>query len=170
MHSTIPGLKQYNGIRKGLFLAMIICVLLSLPSCDRSIFYEEMQHVEGTDWKESDTLFFKFEVTDTLQAYDLSFSVRNTTSYQFQNLYLFITAWYPDQTWSRDTAECILAASDGEWLGKGNGKIRDSQYLFRKGVKFRRSGKYTIGVNQAMRTESLAGVSDIGIRLEKSGK
>jgi gliding motility-associated lipoprotein GldH len=170
MHLSIMGLKQKKRVIKGIMLLMITSALLSFQACDHSIFYEEMQHVKGTEWKASDTLFFKFEVKDTLQPYDLSFSVRNTTSYQFQNLYLFITAWYPDQTWSRDTAECILAASDGKWYGKGNGKIRDSRFLFRKGVKFRRTGKYTIGVNQAMRTESLAGISDIGIRLEKSGK
>jgi gliding motility-associated lipoprotein GldH len=156
--------------RIGALIALLLTGIMLISSCDRSVFYEELKHVEGSEWKAGDTLLFRFNISDTLQPYDLSFSVRNTTSYQFQNLYLFITAWYPDHTWSRDTAECILAAPDGKWYGKGNGKIRDSQFLFRKEVKFRRAGEYTIGVNQAMRTELLPGISDIGIRLQKSGK
>lgn len=154
----------------GALTVLFLTGIMLFSSCDRSVFYEELKHVEGTEWKADDTLLFRFTITDTLQPYDLSFSVRNTTTYQFQNLYLFITAWYPDHTWSRDTAECILAAPDGKWYGKGNGKIRDSQFLFRKEVKFRRAGEYTIGVNQAMRIEELPGISDIGIRLQKSGK
>lgn len=154
----------------GALTVLFLTGIMLFSSCDRSVFYEELKHVEGTEWKADDTLLFRFTITDTLQPYNLSFSVRNTTTYQFQNLYLFITAWYPDHTWSRDTAECILAAPDGKWYGKGNGKIRDSQFLFRKEVKFRRAGEYTIGVNQAMRIEELPGISDIGIRLQKSGK
>lgn len=162
---------SYNATtRSGILITITLVFLTLFTSCDRSVFYEELKHVEKTEWKAADTLLFKFSITDTLQPYDLSFSVRNTTSYQFQNLYLFITAWYPDRTWSRDTAECILAAPDGKWYGKGNGKIRDAHFLFRKEVKFRRAGEYTIGVNQAMRTDNLPGISDIGIRLVKSGK
>ena len=130
--------------------------------------YEEIHHIEKANWKASDTLFFHFTITDTLQPYDFGFNVRNTTSYDYQNLYLFITAWYPGGTWSRDTAECILAAPDGKWFGKGISKIKDSRFVFRKGVRFRRSGTYTIGVNQAMRSNMLQGISDIGIRIVKA--
>jgi gliding motility-associated lipoprotein GldH len=84
-----------------------------------------------------------------------------------QNLYLFITAFYPGDTYSRDTAECILAAPDGKWYGKGMGKHKDSRFLFRKGVVFRKPGNYVIAVNQAMRKENLKGISDVGILIKK---
>ena len=151
------------------FASCFILLLLSFYSCDKAIMFEENKHISNSEWKAGDTVFFSFSVTDSMQAYDFGFNVRNTTSYSYQNLFLFITAWYPDGSWSRDTAECILAAADGKWLGKGNGKIRDSQFLFRKNVHFRRSGNYTIGINQAMRTDNLKGISDIGIRITKSG-
>jgi len=147
----------------------VLCFGFALTSCDDSILYEQRHRIDNSSWKSTDTLLFAFTVTDTVQAYDFGFNIRNTTSYPFQNLYLFLTAWYPDDTWSRDTAECILAAPDGQWYGKGNGKLRDSYFVFRKGVKFRRAGSYTVGVNQAMRVDNLEGVSDIGIRIVKSG-
>lgn len=150
------------------FLTALSLLLGYLTACDNSIMYEELHHIEKAQWKASDTIFFHFTVTDTAQLYDFGFNVRNTTSYDYQNLYMFITAWYPGGTWSRDTAECILAAADGKWFGKGMGKIKDSQFLFRKGVRFRRSGKYTLCVNQAMRKELLQGISDIGINIRKT--
>ena len=150
-------------------LLPVLFLGLALASCDRSILYEQRHHVDNSTWNSADTLFFDFNVTDTVQAYDFGFNIRNTTSYPFQNLYIFLTAWYPDGTWSRDTAECILAAPDGEWLGKGNGKIRDSYFGFQKGVHFRRTGNYKLGINQAMRADDLEGISDIGIRIVKSG-
>lgn len=162
-------MNKFSGIQACLIILMGLSITFLLSSCDNSIQYEENQHINDASWKANDTLFFTFDIKDTLTAYDFGFNVRNTTSYSYQNLYLFITAYYPNGSWSRDTAECLLAAPDGQWLGKGNGKIRDSQYIFRKSVHFRRAGKYTVAVNQAMRTETLKGISDVGIRIVKSG-
>ncbi len=148
---------------------IVFFLMLLLASCDDSILYEEIQHVQKTEWKATDTLFFQFKVSDTLLKYDFGFNVRNTTSYDYQNLYLFITAYYPGGTYSRDTAECILAAPDGKWYGKGMGKIKDSRFIFRKEVRFRKPGTYLIGVNQAMRQKVLKGISDVGIRIVKTG-
>jgi len=150
------------------FLASVTLVLCLLIACDNSIMYEDVHHIEKAQWKAKDTILFHFTVTDTMQYYDFGFNIRNTTSYDYQNLYLFITAWYPGGTWSRDTAECILAAPDGRWFGKGMGKIKDSRFVFRKKVRFRKSGKYSIGVNHAMRQVLLQGISDIGIRIVKT--
>lgn len=159
---------QIRIVQLGILLSGLSLLTGLFTACDNSVLYEETQHIEKGLWKSSDTLLFHFTITDTLQPYDFGFNVRNTTSYDFQNLYLFISAWYPGGTWSRDTAECILSASDGRWLGKGMGKIKDSRFVFRKGVRFRRTGNYTIGVNQAMRKEILPGISDIGIRISKT--
>jgi len=158
----------HRPLSKPVLLLLLLLPVFIFTACDRSIFYEQNLHVENSTWDATDTLFFEFNVTDTLGKYDFGFNVRNTTSYPYQNLYLFITAWYPDGSWSRDTAECILAAPDGRWYGKGNGKIRDSRFQFRKNVSFRSSGVHRIGVNQAMRTEKLEGIADIGIRIVQS--
>jgi gliding motility-associated lipoprotein GldH len=150
-------------------IVLVTGFLLMVYACDKSVMYDESHHVKNSVWNIADTLFFEFDVVDSTIAYDFAFNIRNTTSYSYQNLFLFITARYPDGNYSRDTAECILAAPDGRWLGKGSGKLRDSQLLFRKAVHFRKSGHYIIGVTQAMRTDDLEGISDVGIRITKSG-
>jgi len=148
-------------------LLPIIAIIVLTAACDKSVFYSENIHLENDEWKAADTLFYSFNSEDTLTPYDFYFEVRNTTDYDMQNLYLFITAYYPGNTYSRDTAECILAAPDGKWYGKGIGKHKDNRFLFRRGVRFRKPGNYIIAVNQAMRKEDLKGISDIGILIKK---
>jgi len=149
------------------FAALIVASVIIASGCKNNVFYNETVHLKNNEWKAADTLFYTFESKDTLAAYDFYFDVRNTTDYDMQNLYLFITAFYPGDTFSRDTAECILAAPDGKWYGKGMGKHKDSRFLFRKGVKFRKAGNYVIAVNHAMRKEKLKGISDVGILIKK---
>ena len=146
---------------------LFISTILIATACDKEVFHNESVHIKNNEWKATDTLFYTFNSKDTLAAYDFYFEIRNTTDYDMQNLYLFITAMYPGNTFSRDTAECILAAPDGNWYGKGMGKHKDNRFLFRKGVRFRKPGNYVIAVNQAMRKDTLKGISDVGILIKK---
>lgn len=161
--------KIFRFFPQTIFLPFILLFTIAIitVSCDKSVFYGETHHLLSDGWKASDTLFYAFNSTDTLAEYDFYFEVRNTTDYDMQNLYFFITAYYPGNTFSRDTAECMLAAPDGKWYGKGMGKHRDSRFLFRKGVRFRKPGNYVIAVNQAMRVENLNGISEVGILIKK---
>jgi gliding motility-associated lipoprotein GldH len=68
---------------------------------------------------------------------------------------------------SRDTIECMLAAKNGKWLGKGSGRYRDNRIWIRDNIRFPRKGEYTLRLNQAMREDVLVGISEAGIRLEK---
>lgn len=146
---------------------IIIVITLAATACNNDVFHTESIHLKNSRWKAADTLFYNFNSKDTLATYDFYFEIRNTTDYDMQNLYLFITAYYPGNTYSRDTAECILAAADGKWFGKGMGKHKDNRFLFRKGVRFRKPGNYIIAVNQAMRKDTLDGISDVGILIKK---
>jgi gliding motility-associated lipoprotein GldH len=146
---------------------LIVATTLIATACNNDVFHTESVHLKNSEWKAADTLFYNFNSKDTLASYDFYFEIRNTTNYDMQNLYLFITAYYPGNTYSRDTAECILAAADGKWYGKGMGKHKDNRFLFRKGVRFRKPGDYIIAVNQAMRKDTLNGISDVGILIKK---
>lgn len=157
-------ISRYSLIRNS---ALILVTVLVATACNNDVFHTETIHLKNNEWKAADTLFYTFDSKDTLSAYDFYFEIRNTTDYDMQNLYLFITAYYPDNSFSRDTAECILAAPDGKWFGKGMGKHKDNRFLFRKGVHFRKPGNYIIAVNQAMRVDDLKGISDVGILIKK---
>lgn len=122
--------------------------------------------VDESGWNQEDSQLFEFEIKDSLLIYDLYLNVRNTTDYEYSNLYFFISTQFPDGRKFMDTVQCILADHRGKWLGKGLGKIKDNRLLFKRGIRFPASGLYTMTIEQAMREEKLKGISDVGIRLE----
>jgi gliding motility-associated lipoprotein GldH len=150
-----------------IFQAIVtMSLIIVMNSCNNDIVFRENRHINKSGWNPADSIEFTFRIDDTISPVSLYFNIRNTTGYPYQNLYFFITTKYPDGTFSRDTAECILAANDGRWMGKGKGKTRDSKFLFRKAVRFIKTGEYTLIVNQAMREDVLKGIADVGLLIE----
>ena len=149
-----------------LILGFALLVGLFLTSCNKSAFFEENQRVPSETWGQGDTLQYKVEVTDTIKYFDFYLNIRNTTDYRYRNLYLFISTKFPGGGIARDTVQCLLAAADGKWYGKGMGDIKDSRILFKKAVRFPHAGTYLIGIQQAMRENKLNGINDVGLRIE----
>jgi len=150
----------------GLLMGCVLMGVLFLTSCSKSAFFEENQHLVSETWKQRDTLSFEVQVTDTIHLFDFYINVRNSTDYRYRNLYLFIITRFPGGGIARDTVECLLAAADGKWYGKGMGKIKDNRILFKNAVRFPHTGTYHIEIEQAMREKQLAGIRDVGVRIE----
>ncbi|MCF8367842.1 MAG: gliding motility lipoprotein GldH [Bacteroidales bacterium] len=148
-------------------LLPVLLLLVVLQSCNPDSFFEKNKVVKKASWDALDTIQFRIDVLDTLQAYNFYLNVRHNTDYSYSNLYLFVGIRYPDKTYSRDTIELILARPDGKWLGKGFGKLKENNILIKKGLQFPYVGLYRFDFQQAMREETLKGIEDVGIRLEK---
>ena len=69
---------------------------------------------------------------------------------------------------SRDTIELILADVEGKWLGKGWGAVKENSILLSGDMRFPLKGQYEFKIQQAMRVDTLDGISDIGIRMTPS--
>jgi gliding motility-associated lipoprotein GldH len=150
-------------------IPLLACTLVALlTACDPSRVFEENKVIDGQMWNASDKIPFLVEINDTNARYNLYINVRNASDYPFSNLYLFMETRYPGNTYSRDTLECVLADDKGNWLGDGSGDLWDNQILFKKNVKFHKTGVYTFTLEQAMRMQRLPQILDVGIRLEKS--
>ncbi|MBN3034327.1 MAG: gliding motility lipoprotein GldH [Bacteroidales bacterium] len=162
----------YNRYRRALpdparvFIPILFACLL-LPACHSGRMYEEYQHISGEIWYPDQPVSFTTEIRDTLFPHMFYINIRNTTSYRYSNLFLFIGIRYPDGKRSRDTVECILASPDGRWLGSGMGNVRNLQVLLKRDVIFPSAGTYTFTLQQAMRDTALQGIADIGIRIER---
>ena len=157
---------QYSMFR-GAITAMILFVALVLSGCDRDKFFDESLSLPHNTWSQDESLSFPITVEDTTSAYRFYINVRNSTSYNYNNIYFFLTTEYPGGGFSQDTIECLLAAKDGSWLGKGTGSYRDNRIHIRDNIIFPRKGTYTLRLRQAMREDELEGISEAGIRLEK---
>lgn len=145
----------------------VFIIALGLVSCDTNKVFEEYIEVENANWQKENIASFEFTAKDTIAAHNLYINVRNTGTYAYSNVYLFVTMQGPNGGLLKDTVNCILADNRGKWLGKGVGDLWDLRIPYVGGFKFAQSGDYTVTLEQAMRVENgLEGITDIGLRVE----
>lgn len=146
----------------------VLAVLGALfASCDRNRVYEENMPVENGVWTIGKRAGFDVEISALNHRYNMYLNVRNSPDYPYSNLYIFMTTLLPDGKMTRDTLELTLADYDGRWLGSGMGSVKFSRFLLKNGLQFKQKGIYRFELEQGMRVKELAGIRDIGMRIEK---
>jgi gliding motility-associated lipoprotein GldH len=142
-------------------------VLLLLTSCDPNQVFEYNTEIDNLSWNKDSVICFQVEINDTINPHNIFVNVRNTSRYKMQNLHLVITTTSPNGSKLEERFECYLADDRGKWTGSGWGDIYDNQFIYKNNVRFPISGTYTFEYIQAMRTDNLEYISDIGLRIEK---
>ena len=149
------------------FLLLIIVAGLGFTSCDKTVVFDKYKAIPETGWHKDSLVVFNISVEDTLQNHNLLINIRNETSYNYSNLWLFIKILQPDDEMLTDTFEIVLADPSGKWLGKGIGGLKTRQAIFRRNVRLPVSGEYTVKLQHGMRQDVLNGIHDVGFRIEK---
>ncbi len=152
--------------KTALFLAVVIAVIAS--ACGKSAIYDASIDIPQKGWSADSVATFNVTISDTTSVHNIFINLRNTTSYPNSNLFLFIQTHSPSGAMLRDTLECFLADTKGEWLGKGFGALRDNQILYKQYIRFPEQGEFSFSIQQGMRTHSLEGIASVGIRIEKA--
>lgn len=148
----------------------IFCVLLFfffLFSCTNKAVYDQYQAIENISWEKDKEYFFTFQVEETAVPYDITLEIRNNNLYPYRNLWLFYNEEQPIGPLIRDTMECLLADEYGKWYGNGI-SLYQSGFPIRTGYLFPHKGQYTFSFRQGMRNDSLRGIQEIGLRVERS--
>lgn len=140
--------------------------ILVFTACDSDRFYDESRPVDEKGWQKDSAATFNFEVKDTTRLYNFYITLRNNDEYPFRNFYFFLNTHLPNNNFTRDTIELLLADKDGKWVGRGFGSLKDNQIVLRQNLRFPLAGNYTFQIQQAMRKEYLEGITDVGIRVE----
>lgn len=128
-------------------------------------------------WDKSELVLFDFQAPDSTQTYDMFINLRNNEDYPFRNLFLIVKLDFPNGKVVADTLEYEMAKADGEWLGQGFSSVKESKLYYKEGIVFPELGDYEISIQHAMRKNgnvegvtTLEGITDVGIRIEKSVK
>jgi len=142
-------------------------MVLLFYSCSDNAIFEENQHLPSKTWDRKNIIQFKVNIIDTLNPYKIFINIRNNGLYARRNLYLFVTIISPNGNELKDTVNCILADEKGKWYGKSNlGDLYFNKFLYKPNVRFPYSGTYIFKLEQAMRTEKMEHIEDVGIRIE----
>ena len=163
-------MEKYENIArvfKGKFGVLRLCLLVGLlSSCDSNVVFEQNFELPEKIWEVGDIKQFEVEIKDTNQAYNLYLNLRNSKSYRFSNLYVFVKTKYPKGKITKDTLQFYLADPNGKWLGKNAGDLVNHQIMFSRKTQFPELGVYSIEFEQGMRDANLEYVSDVGLRVE----
>lgn len=149
------------------FLLIITLFALLFCSCNRKEYYGEVTMLPDEKWAIDNPLYFKVNIEDSMQYFNMYILLRNTTDFETQNFYVFMKTKYPDGHSEQDTLGFILCDKFGKWTGKGNGRLKDNKFLFQPKVRFPYRGEYTFTVTQGMRDDVVEGIESFGIVLEK---
>lgn len=148
-------------------IILLLSICFCLIACDENKIFEENLKIKDAVWLRSHKAQFQFDIVDTSVAYNIYLNFRHAGDYPYSNLYLFTKTISPTGQFAKDTAQMLLANTKGKWMGKGIGDIFDYQFKFKDRIKLPMQGAYTFEIEQAMRSEKLPNVTDIGIRVEK---
>ncbi len=122
------------------------------------------------EWNLDNVAAFEPEITDTLSGNNIFFTIRTGASYPFRNIYLFVSTTSPAGKTITDTLQYKIADEKGKWYGKGFADVHELNLPFKANVYFPSKGIYSFKISHGMRTETLNGVYDIGLRIEKIKK
>lgn len=152
---------------KPLFLVFFLNIFL-LSACENgNRIFEQNIDIKNNNWRISDTVEFRFEITDTTKTYQVFFNIRNAVFYEYYNLYISETLLDPDgqKLHTKLHEMYLMDKKTGEPLGKGAGDIFDNSVLALKNQQFKKPGTYTLRLTQYMRTNPLPGIMAVGIKV-----
>ena len=149
------------------WITALVLMSVMLVSCNTKTVFDQSVQLPSKGWYKNDAVSFNVNISDSLTNYIFGLNIRNTTDYRYSNLYIFLITEFPNGNISQDTIECILANKEGKWIGKGWGNIKENQIILKSGIRFPLAGNYNFIIHQAMRVDTLTGISDMGLNIVK---
>ncbi len=139
---------------------------LAMASCSNATFNRRTVIPEAA-WEQENRIAFDVPIDDTVNGYVFGIGLRHLENYRYSNLFVFLHTRMPNGNVTHDTIECTLATTEGRWIGKSSGSMRDLLVPLNTGLRFPLEGTYHFEIEQAMREPVLHGISDIGLYIEK---
>jgi gliding motility-associated lipoprotein GldH len=155
-------------MRKVNGMVVFLSCLFLLSCGDNQAVYNQYLSISHSAWEKGKEYYFTFQIDDTAVPYNITLELRNTNFYPYQNLWLLLQEEPPAGPMVRDTMECMLADDFGKWLGSGVSLFQAS-FPVRTNYLFTDTGSYTFSFRQGMRNDTLKGIQEIGLRIEKAG-
>ncbi len=155
-------------IKQTKYLLFAVLLALGIASCDRNVVFDQYVTIPDQGWNMDSMAVFNVNIENAQNTYNVILNIRNRSHYPNSNLWLFVDVISPSGNMVQQKVDCILADDDGRWLGSGWGDLFHVAVPYQVGVKFAESGDYTFRIVQGMRTEDLAGIHNIGLRIEQA--
>jgi len=146
----------------------VIAASILAFSCDKNAVYDKNIAIPRHVWSYKDTLSYYVNIADTVHSHNIYLNIRNSHNYEYSNIFLFVSTYAPNGGFLKDTVEITLADKTGRWYGQGAGNVFSLQVPYKMKIKFPYAGIYLFEIQHAMWNENLQGITDMGLRVEKT--
>lgn len=141
-----------------------------LSACGPDFLLKEHKDIPKGIWAYRDTIDFKFTVTDTGALYNLYVDFSYADTFPNQNIYVKFYTRFPDGKRLSKPLSFDFFDPQGAPAGKCSGGKCSTQIPIQENAFFEKAGDYTITLEQFGRRDSLPGILNIGLNVEKTGK
>ncbi|MEN9742804.1 MAG: hypothetical protein RLZZ65_609 [Bacteroidota bacterium] len=148
-------------------LSSLFCLILLLSACGKDAIYNKSYQFQDETWKQDVKPSFEVAIQDTSKIYDFVFTLRSTTDYAYNNLWVFLSTTPPTGKTVREPFEIKMAFPDGNWIGKRSGTIVEHEFVFAK-RKIPYKGKYKFVLEQAITQKTVNELLDISLEVRES--
>lgn len=145
---------------------LVFAFLLLFTSCGKPPYYEKIYSFENRLWTQDVKLSYPVEITNIESEYNFTLSLRVSTDYKYNNLWVFLKTISPDGTEAREPFEIKITNPDGTWVGNRTGSVVETSLTFEK-RKLPLKGKYTFILEQGITNSTIDNVLDLGFKVEK---
>jgi gliding motility-associated lipoprotein GldH len=160
-----------NAVKYNFSVSLILIAVLSLSmsSCNSDIILDEKYAIPEYGWAYSEQAAFEFEIEDTTALYRMAVDIDHSTEFPFQNIYLRIHSVFPNDTTNVILHSVELQEPNGQWIGGCSGEDCSVRVILSENMYFNQTGKHKISFEQYTRRDSLKGIENWGLILEKMG-
>lgn len=147
----------------------LVTVGFALSGCQEAPMYEKVYSFEASTWSQKVKPSFTVDIQDINREYDFILTLRTTTDYEFNNLWIFLNTVTPSGSRGREPFEIKISNPDGSWAGKKTGTVVEFPLNFKR-RKMPEKGKYTFEIEQGITSSTISEVLDVGLRVEEVKK
>ena len=152
-------------------LGFLFTFLFFVHCGDSKIYLlNETTEFEGLIWKQSDSLSYQVNITDTSKRYNLGMTINHNTEYTYQNIYLMIHTTFPDGNRFSKQVNIDIADKSGKWYSECSGNNCKVDIEIQREAIFNQVGKYVFTIEQFTRDEQLNNIGSLAFYIENTGK
>ena len=151
-----------------LSLTLLIAIAISFISCKPTgPVFEKYLKMNNSTWDRFDQEYFEIPIENVEKSFDISFIVRSTSQFAYDNLPVYIILTAPGgQEQIREIK--IPVRENGKMLADTTGKLHEIQTVLWKSISLAEKGKYKISIENMIPNIQTEGIDEIGIVVTES--
>jgi gliding motility-associated lipoprotein GldH len=152
----------------GLLQFPLLLTLVAFTACTQQKLFEQFQKFDKQSWNRFNILKFDVPVKDTINTFDIIFSIRHFPEFSIKELPINLTIYMPSG--EMRTAEHLLIFTDkeGNKLSECLGDLCDISFPVRESFVFPESGTVRIEIENKWSKLDLPGIMEAGLILKRS--